>query len=71
MHLGQEEIEIGQLIQVARCNPSPPLVPLVENRQLGPQEGGLQFVEARIITLHIVAIFDVRSVIPKFPDGRR
>ncbi len=54
---------VGQLVVVAGGHDAPPLVPFIELGQLDPQEGRLQFVEARVQALLQIHVLHAAAVV--------
>src|SRR5687768_16821537 len=67
--LGQEELRVGELVQITGSYTPPPIIPLVKHRKLGTQKSGLKLVEPGIISDPFMPILLDRTIVAKRTDG--
>jgi hypothetical protein len=59
----QTKVEILQLHRVLAGELAPARIPGVEASKFDPEKRGLHFIESRVVTLHFMSIFDLRSIV--------
>jgi len=68
-NMRQDQIAAAQAFGVGRCNRAAAIGPGIEMRQLGPQDGSLDRVEARIHALHLVHVFHPAAIVAQHADA--
>src|SRR5215831_3751656 len=60
--------DLAQSLRIRLCHTSPGIIPLIEVRQLGRQDRGLQRIKTFAVADQIVQVFAAASVIAQFRD---